>query len=317
MDLAFIVPAYNEEALIARCLESILREVDRAGCAAEVVVVNNASTDGTREIAASFAHVRVVDEPVKGLVQARHAGLLATTAELVANVDADTVLPQGWLDTVLGAFESDEKLVALSGPFIYYDLSRLQRFLVRIFYYAAYGTYVLNRHVLRVGSMVQGGNFVFRRSAWLEVGGYDRTISFYGEDTDVARRLARVGRVRWTFALPMRASGRRLKVEGVLRMGLRYSLNYFSVIFTGRPFTAEYTDVRPEAPAEARFERRAESGRELRAEGRELRRRELRSGLRPDLRAELRPELGAELRTTAPSDLATPGAPERSRPPPA
>ncbi len=101
MEIAFIVPAYNEEALIGRCLASILRDIAASGCAAEVVVVNNASTDRTRAIAAAFPEVRVVDEPAKGLVQARHAGLMASSAELVANVDADTLLPPGWITTVL------------------------------------------------------------------------------------------------------------------------------------------------------------------------------------------------------------------------
>ena len=256
MEIAFIVPAYNEEALIGRCLASILRDIATSGCAAEVVVVNNASTDRTREIAAAFPEVRVVDEPAKGLVQARHAGLMASSAELVANVDADTLLPPGWITTVLTAFATDRDLVALSGPFIYYDLSRFGRFLVQIFYYAAFVVYLVNRHVLRVGSMVQGGNFVFRRSAWLAVGGYDRTIAFYGEDTDVARRLTRVGAVRWTFALPMYASGRRLKAEGMLTIGFRYAVNYLWVTFAGRPFTADYTDIRPAAavgPADDRM----------------------------------------------------------------
>jgi glycosyltransferase involved in cell wall biosynthesis len=245
MELAFIVPAYNEEALIGPCLASILREIETSGCAAEVVVVNNASTDRTREIAAAFPDVRVVDEPRKGLVQARHSGLMASSAELVANVDADTLLPAGWIATVLKAFETDKDLVALSGPFIYYDLSRFGRFLVQLFYYGAFLVYVINRHVLRIGSIVQGGNFVFRRSAWLAVGGYDRTIAFYGEDTDVARRLTRVGGVRWTFALPMYASGRRLKAEGMLTIGFRYAINYMWVTFAGRPFTFDYQDIRP------------------------------------------------------------------------
>jgi glycosyltransferase involved in cell wall biosynthesis len=245
MELAFVVPAYNEEALIGRCLESIRREIATSGCSAEVVVVDNASTDRTREIASAFPEVRVVDEPVKGLVQARHAGLMASSAELVANVDADTLLPAGWITTVIKAFETDQDLVALSGPFIYYDLSRFRRSLVQIFYYVAFLVYLVNRHILRVGSVVQGGNFVFRRSAWLAVGGYDRTIAFYGEDTDVARRLTQVGAVRWTFGLPMYASARRLQAEGMLTIGFRYAVNYLWVTFVGRPFTAEYTDIRP------------------------------------------------------------------------
>lgn len=246
MKLAFVIPAHNEERLVGKCLTALVAQVEASGCDAEIVVVNNASTDRTREIAAGFKGVRVVDEPAKGLVNARARGLDETTAELVANLDADTAMPPGWIDTVLREFAADSRLVALSGPFFYYDLSPVQNFLVRLFYLAAYPLYLINRYVLKVGSMVQGGNFVFRRSAWLSVGGYDRSIQFYGEDTDVARRLNKVGKVKWTFALPINASGRRLASEGIFLTGFKYFMNYFWVTFFGRPFDKTYRDIRPD-----------------------------------------------------------------------
>ncbi|GGA37047.1 glycosyltransferase family 2 protein [Pelagibacterium lentulum] len=245
--LAFVIPAYNEEKLIGQCLEAIGRELDRSKVAAEVVVVNNASVDRTAEIAASYDFVKVVDETKKGLVHARNAGFNATTAELVANIDADTMLPEGWIDTVIAEFEKDDQLVALSGPYHYYDLPMHKRALVKIFYGASYLIYLINRFVLKVGSMIQGGNFVFTRTAWTKAGGYDLSITFYGEDTDIAVRLSRIGKVKWTFGLPMLTSGRRLAEEGVFRTGWIYVVNFFWVTFFGKPRTAEYSDVRPDA----------------------------------------------------------------------
>lgn len=246
MKLAFVIPAYNEEALIGKCLESVLREIVRTGADAEVIVVNNASTDRTGEIARGFEGVRVVDEPKKGLVNARDAGFNATRAELIANIDSDTIVPAGWIDTVLREFAADPKLVALSGPYIYYDMSLFSRFLVGMFYGLTYLIYVVNRFVLRVGSVVQGGNFVFKRAAWASVGGYDRSIQFFGEDTDVAVRLSKVGGVKWTFALKMMTSGRRLEKEGVFKTAGTYTLNFFWVTFRGKPATKDYTDIRPD-----------------------------------------------------------------------
>lgn len=246
MDLAFVIPAYNEEALIGPCLESVLREVKRTGVKTEIVVVNNNSSDRTGEIARGYEGVTVVDETKKGLVHARRAGFEATTAELVANIDADTEVPEGWITTVMHTFDRKPALVALSGPYIYHDLSLWNRFLVRLFYYISFTAYLLNRFVLKVGSMIQGGNFVIRRSAWIKAGGYDTSISFYGEDTDIAVRMNRVGPVKWTFGLPMYTSGRRLENEGVFKTAGTYVLNYFSVTFRGRPATEDYTDIRPE-----------------------------------------------------------------------
>ena len=264
MRLSFVVPAYNEEAYLPACLDSILAQIDTlpAGTC-EIIVVNNASTDRTRHVALAYTGVRVVDEPRKGLTFARQAGFAASTGSLIANVDADSRLTPGWVAHILATFDLDEAsaaaklaatsatsseawlpLAALSGPLLYYDLTPRQRRLVHIFYLTAWTTYALNRYILRVGSMVQGGNFVTTRSALEAIGGFNTAISFYGEDTDIARRLNAVGEVRFTFDLKMFSSARRLKSEGILTMAARYSLNYLWTTFLKRPYTDTYIDIR-------------------------------------------------------------------------
>ncbi|OGZ01269.1 MAG: glycosyl transferase family 2 [Candidatus Liptonbacteria bacterium RIFCSPLOWO2_01_FULL_56_20] len=245
MKLSFVIPAYNEEAYIGKCLGSIERELRGARYDAEVIVVNNASTDRTKTIAKGFAGVRIVDEPTKGIVWARRAGLRAAAGELIANIDADAVLPRGWLANVLREFEKNPALICLSGPHVYYDLSKSARFFVAVFYGLGFLFYLLNRFVLRIGSLVQGGNFVVKRWALERIGGYDTTINFYGEDTDIARRLHTIGPVKFTFGLPIYISGRRLAREGILRTGLRYAINFFWVTFRKRPFDTTSTDIRP------------------------------------------------------------------------
>ena len=113
-----------------------------------------------------------------------------------------------------------------------------------MFYVFAFCTYLFNRHVLRVGSMVQGGNFVLRRDALERAGGFDERFSFYGEDTDIARRMSKVGRVTFTWALMARSSGRRLSGDGLLMTGLRYSMNYLWTTFRRKPFTEVWNDYR-------------------------------------------------------------------------
>lgn len=246
MKISFVIPAYNEERHLSQCLAAIERELACTPCDAEVIVVNNASTDRTGEIARSHRSVRVVDEPRKGIVWARNAGLMAATGELIANIDSDTMLTDGWLATVLSEFSKDENLAALSGPFIYYDLSWFSRVLTRIFYIFGYLSHFANHYILRSGAMLQGGNFIVRREYLEKAGGFDTSIEFYGEDADVARRIGRVGKVKWTFSLPIYASGRRLEHEGVITTGLRYAGNYFYILFRGKPLTATYTDIRKE-----------------------------------------------------------------------
>jgi len=260
MRLSFVVPAYNEEAYLPACLESILAQTSGLPAGSvEIIVVNNASTDRTREVALSFPGVTVVDEPRKGLTFARQAGFAASTGDLIANVDSDSRLTPGWVAQVLSTFAEAQanraankrQLVAFSGPVLYYDLNRRQRLFVHVFYMIGWMTYAMNRYVLRVGSMVQGGNFVTTRAGLEAIGGFNTAISFYGEDTDIARRLNQVGEVRFTFGLKMFSSARRLKNEGMLTMAARYSINYLWTTFFKRPFTDEYVDIREAQLTEA------------------------------------------------------------------
>ena len=262
MRISFVVPAYNEEAYLPACLDAILNQTRAlpAGLSSddiEIIVVNNASTDRTRDVALTYPGVTVVDEPRKGLTFARQAGFAASTGDLIANVDADSRLTPGWLAQVLTTFADAETsatakqnapnklpLAALSGPILYYDLTPRQRILVHVFYLTAWATYAMNRYILRVGSMVQGGNFVTSRAALQAIGGFNTAISFYGEDTDIARRLNDVGEVRFTFALRMFSSARRLKSEGMFTMAARYSINYLWTTFFKRPYTDTYVDIR-------------------------------------------------------------------------
>lgn len=242
--ISFVVPAYNEQALIGACLAAIRAEILRTGCAAEIIVVNNDSTDATREIATAIAGVTVVDEPERGLVQARRAGYLAAHGSLIANIDADTIVPEGWLSTVFREFERHPDLAALSGPFIHYDLPRSAQFIAAAFYRIAYVIYVMMRFVFRSGSMLQGGNFVVSRRAIEAAGGFNADFRFYGEDTDLAARLSKVGPVKFFLGLPAFSSGRRFAAEGLIRVGLRYATNYVWTVLFKRPFSPTWLDFR-------------------------------------------------------------------------
>ena len=249
-DISFVVPAYNEEALLPRCLAAIAAEIARSTAAAEIIVVDNASTDRTGGVASRTPGVRVVEEAERGLVPARRAGCRAARGRLIANIDADTILPEGWLEQAQAEFARDPNLVGLSGPYIYYDAPRRVRIAAAGFYRFAFVAYVLVRFVMRAGSMMQGGNFVVRRDALEAAGGFESEFRFYGEDTDIARRLSKVGAVKFTFRLAAFSSGRRFANEGVVRVGITYTANFFWATFRKRPFTEEWRDFRKNEPAE-------------------------------------------------------------------
>jgi glycosyltransferase involved in cell wall biosynthesis len=244
MKLSFVIPAYNEEKYISQCLLAIFREMAGKNLDVEIIVVNNASTDRTREVAEKFSGVRVVDEPNKGLTKARNAGYQASSGELIANIDADTMLPPGWMEKVFQEFANDSELVALSGPYVYYDLSPLAKNIIRVWYGLYFAYHFVNHKIFKNTAVLQGGNFILRRSALQKIGGYRLEFDFYGEDTDIATRIQKVGKVKFTRQLPMYTSGRRLKKEGLLITGWRYAINHFWTLFFKKPLTKKFEDVR-------------------------------------------------------------------------
>ena len=179
MKLSFVVPAWNEENYIRQCLAYLTREVAKCGHDIEIIVVNNASEDRTRQIAQEFQDIIVVDEPRKGLPQARQSGFLASRGDLIANIDADCLLPPGWIAKVYNQFALYDDLVALSGPYEYYDLSTLTNYSVMAYYLLACGLHLVLHQVLGIGAVLQGGNFVLRRTALEKIGGFNLDIKFY------------------------------------------------------------------------------------------------------------------------------------------
>ncbi len=96
--VGFVIPAHNEEKHLALCLQSVLAQVQglTPGINVSLVVVDNASTDATASIAMDYG-ATVVQAIPGNPGRARNAGAAASGAGLLAFVDADCVLPSGWL----------------------------------------------------------------------------------------------------------------------------------------------------------------------------------------------------------------------------
>ena len=241
LQISLVIPAHNEEAYIGGCLDSVL--ANAKGRFHEIIVIDNASSDRTAAVAAARPGVRVVAEPAKGLTRARQRGYLEATGEFVAYIDADARMPPGWFEHAERTFAAHPEAVSLSGPPKYWDASPWQQaVLTCVWWLSAPLAYRL------VGYMVYGAHFVVRRSALDAIGGFDHGLDFYGEDTDLARRLAPHGKVLFHMPFTILSSARRFKKEGMFRTNLVYVLNFVWPVLFRRPFTKSHTDVRPTLP---------------------------------------------------------------------
>lgn len=240
--IAAIVCAYNEARFLAPCLHSLLAQSRPPD---ELIVIDNASTDDTAGIARSVPGVRVIHEARRGLVTARETARLATGCDILAYADADCRAPLQWLERIERRFEQRPGAVAVTGPYRFYDWDWSGRALIRAYdWVVAPPTHALVHHGLAMGAVLYGGNFAVRRTALERIGGFDRTIEFHGEDTNLGRRLTPHGLVSlandcwiWTSARRYHAMGKR-KVFGL------YVRNFWSEVLRHRPADRSHIDVR-------------------------------------------------------------------------
>ncbi|MFZ2072574.1 MAG: glycosyltransferase family A protein [Minisyncoccia bacterium] len=236
LKISLIIPAYNEEKYIGACLEHAIKNSN--GKFHEIIVIDNASTDRTGEIAKSFSKVRVVKEESKGITKARQRGFVESTGNILANIDADTQMPTGWVDQIISEFKKDKNLVCLSGPYIYYDISKLHSFLVKTYWIIAMPIYWI------MGYMAVGGNFAIKRETLEKMNGYDTNIEFFGEDTNTARRASKFGKVKFKLKFSMYTSGRRLIKDGLLKNSIIYISQFFSETIFHKSAIKKHKDIR-------------------------------------------------------------------------
>jgi len=242
MTITVVVCAYNEAVLLPACLFSLLSQTRLPD---EILVVDNASTDATSAVAGAVPGVRVLAEPTKGLVVARETARRAARGDVIAYVDADCRAPIFWLERVEARMTSASAPVAVTGPYRFYDWDRIGRALIRLYdVVVAPPTHAALQTVLGIGAILYGGNFAVRADALSRIGGFDRTIEFHGEDTNLGRRLTAIGGVELSGDCWVWTSARRYRAVGKWNVFRLYVRNFWSEILRHRPADREHLDVR-------------------------------------------------------------------------
>ena len=240
MNISLIIPAYNEEKYITTCLRSI---AEHGQGFFEVIVVNNASTDNTGSIVQSFISqipaLHPVYEPHKGLPYARICGLNKATGEIVVFIDADCKIVSGWYDRIFTEFQNKKDLMSLSGPYRYYDLAPVSNILAQVGWWLSAPL----AHAV-VGYTILLGNVAIRKQALDSIGGFNTEIPFYGDDTDLARRLSALGNVDFRMNFFVYTSSRRLQKEGLFKTFWIYGVNFVWEVIFKKPYTHEYKNIR-------------------------------------------------------------------------
>lgn len=221
--ISVVVPAYNEARTLPACLDSLLNQ--DCSFPYEIIVVDNASTDRTAEIARQHG-VRLIHESAKGVALARRAGFTAARADLIASTDADCLAPPDWLARVWRAFTDRPELVAVGGYALFYDAPRGLNFFPRL---------SRRLNIIRLVGVFAGQqplsaqNLTVRKEAYQQIGGFNPAItSPLGlDDVDLTLRLSALGPVAVLPDLVVWTSARRYRQAPIKTMGYRWA-NYAS-----------------------------------------------------------------------------------------
>jgi glycosyltransferase involved in cell wall biosynthesis len=204
VDVSIVIPAFNEESCLFACLSAIGAQVTKHQI--EVIVVDNGSTDRTREIAQQHGVV-VVEEPAKGVGSARKAGTEHARGMYVLHIDADTQLPVSFVEDAVARFQADSSLVCLGGQMVWYDAGACANMVRGVLFWLLVP---LVRVISRGALGPMGNNMMFLRSTYLLCNGFDQSLRF-GEDADLTRQLRAHGRVTLDRSLTCPTSSRRYR----------------------------------------------------------------------------------------------------------
>lgn len=202
--VSVIIPTLNEEQNISGCLLSLINQSEKPF---EVVIVDNGSSDGTRDIARGFkekfknknVRFKLFYYPRGNQTNARDFGIRKSKGTIIGSLDADAFADENWVFEILKNFESEE-VIGIGGKSKFRNRGRVFNFFYSLSYYLRLlsGLYCLG-----------GGNSAFRKSPFLSVGGYnglsklkkERKIKYAKDDFFLSKKLERKGKLKFCPSL--------------------------------------------------------------------------------------------------------------------
>lgn len=185
MEFSIVIATKDRQAYLERALASLVGQ--RTAFPLEIIVVDNGSTDATRNVVEAAANgavpVRYVAEPQPNRARARNRGVAIAAGRYVAFCDDDVHVPPGWIAAHAAAQNGGEYVV--NGP---------------ILNVGSYAERPAPRALNYSRAFLCSCNVSLPRRAFREIDGFDERFNLYGwEDTELGLRLRRCG-LSWQFA---------------------------------------------------------------------------------------------------------------------
>lgn len=191
IDVSIVIPLYNKESVISQTLNSVLRQSYKNW---ECVIVDDGSTDKSVEVVEAFiaqhpGYWRIIRQSNQGQAVARNNGVINSTGEFIAFLDADDLWPPNKISNQVAALGANPKAVCVLSAYAIFGKNRLRvvrhsspnELLTRWLDMSGFG-----------GGLESVG--LVRKSALAEIGGFDTTFST-SSGLDLTLRLSKVGKI--------------------------------------------------------------------------------------------------------------------------
>jgi poly-beta-1,6 N-acetyl-D-glucosamine synthase len=186
--ISLIVPAYNEEKTIRRCVES-LQVLNYPNF--EVVVVDDGSTDNTLEEVSHSKGIKIIHQENQGKPKALNNGIQASTGEIIVTVDADTKLDKNALGKIAERFVSNDRLGAVAGNVKVNPERKIMNAVQSVEYTTGINLIRKGQSVLGCVMIVPGPIAALKREAVEKVGYFSDDT--FAEDFDITVKILKAG----------------------------------------------------------------------------------------------------------------------------
>jgi glycosyltransferase involved in cell wall biosynthesis len=216
--ISIVIPTLQEGKYAEECFSSIQKQAMRKD--AEIIIVDGGSTDATLAISKKYADL-ILHEPVRNIAVARNTGMFRARGKIIICANADTVYPEGWLGKLTAQMRADPKVAATIGKILPKDGDAFDK---------AFAEHVLHHFSKAACNFnhlhyVDSSNLAVSAKHFQQIGGFNGSL-VCGDDTDLVRRLAKVGKVTYSGEGHALISMRRVKKWGKVKFFLVHASSF-------------------------------------------------------------------------------------------
>lgn len=201
-NLSIIIPTWNTAKITQKCVESINKFIPKA----EIIVVDNGSTDNTVELLSKIKKIKIVENHTNlGFAKANNIGLKSATSDYIVFMNSDIRLLDDSLISLVEYFKSNPNIGLIGPKFLNPDLSPQASVFppqtcinaFKEFWLGqkdAYSKYIPSTDSPTKVSYISGGCVVINNKFFKKIGKWNEKYFFYYEDMDLCREVSKAGK---------------------------------------------------------------------------------------------------------------------------